>query len=287
MISRLERWQAIDMNPKGPVMLQEFIEGIEIGISCWLGVEGKVGPWNENFEHKRLMSAEGGKGCGPNTGEMGTVIQYVKESKLAQKVLEPLIDDLVAMGHLGDVDINCIIDAKGNPWPLEFTTRAGWPHFNIAMASHKGDPIQWMLDALEGGVDTLQVSYDVAVGVVIAQPDFPFDKKPPEETGGIPIYGVDRGVMRYLAPQGVRIETMPVMDGEEVAQEPIWVTSSTYVAVATGLGATVRRACDRAYKVVEQVHLANKMFRDDIGEELERTLPILHEHGYAAEMNYG
>jgi phosphoribosylamine--glycine ligase len=287
MIARLERWQAIGMNPKGPVMLQEFIEGIELGVSCWLGVEGRIGPWNENFEHKRLMSAKHGSGCGPNTGEMGTVMQYVRESKLAEAVLEPLIDSLVRMGHSGDVDVNCIIDEKGKAWPLELTTRAGWPAFNIQIASHKGDPVKWMEDAITGGIDTLQVSHDVAVGVVIAQPDFPYDQKKPDEVGGIPIYGVDRGNARYLAPQGVRMQSMPVMDGQAVTRQTIWTTSSTYVAVATGLGTTVQQARDRAYKVVESIHLANAIYRDDIGEELERTLPILHEHGYTSEMNYG
>jgi phosphoribosylamine--glycine ligase len=286
MIARLDRWQALGLNPKGPVMLQQFIEGIEFGVSCWLGAEGRIGPWNENFEHKRLMSAEGGKGCGPNTGEMGSVLQYVTHSKLGEQVLAPLIDDLVAMGHRGDVDLNCIIDAAGKPWPLEFTARAGWPAFNIQMAAHKGDPLKWMLDALEGGVDTLTVSTDVAVGIVIAQPDFPYDQKPPEETGGIPIYGLDKGNLRYIAPQGVRMQRMPVMRDSILTEEPIWCTSSTYVAVVTGLGASVSQACERAYKVIEQIHLANIIYRDDIGEGMEACLPELHAHGYAMEMNY-
>ncbi|MBA0084310.1 MAG: hypothetical protein HRJ53_04875 [Acidobacteria bacterium Pan2503] len=286
MIARLDRLQALGMNPKGPVMLQEFIEGTEFGVSCWIGSEGRIGPYNENFEHKRLMSSEHGKGCGPNTGEMGTVQRYTPASKLGDQVLAPLIDDLVAMGHRGDVDLNCIIDETGKPWPLEFTARAGWPSFNIQMAAHRGDPVKWMLDALDGGVDTLQVSYDVAVGIVIAHPDFPYDQKPAEEVGGIPIYGIDRGVMRYLAPQGVRIQTMPVVKDGLLTEQPIWCTSSTYAMVATGLGASVRQAADRAYAVVEKVHLANKIYRDDIGEQMEECLPKLHAHGYATGMDY-
>src|SRR4029077_13608786 len=56
MIARLRRWQAQGMNPKGPVMLQAVIEGVEIGVSRWMGTQGFVGPYNENFEHKKLLS---------------------------------------------------------------------------------------------------------------------------------------------------------------------------------------------------------------------------------------
>ena len=59
-------------------MLQDFIEGIEVGISAWMGSEGFLKPKNINFEFKKLMSDD----YGPATGEMGTVCKYVSTSKL-------------------------------------------------------------------------------------------------------------------------------------------------------------------------------------------------------------
>src|SRR2546429_8024316 len=117
MIARLQRWQRLKLNPKGPVMLQEFIEGIEFGVSAWMGSEGFFGMPNENFENKRLLSGN----CGPNVGESGSILKYVDLSVLAEEMLYPLERDLVALGHLGDIDINCIIDAEGKAWPLEWT----------------------------------------------------------------------------------------------------------------------------------------------------------------------
>ena len=61
MIARLQRWQRLNMNPKGPVMLQEFIEGIEFAVSRWMSTEGFLAPINENFEHKKLLSGNLGK----------------------------------------------------------------------------------------------------------------------------------------------------------------------------------------------------------------------------------
>src|SRR5271157_3320966 len=153
MVARLQRWEKLKMGGKGPFMLQTVIDGVEFGVSRWMGSDGWVGIPNENFEFKKLLSGD----CGPNCGESGTLMKYVEDSKLFNAVLAPLEDALVEMGHLGDIDVNVIIDEKGKAWPLEFTTRLGWPAANIMWACHKGDPVQWMLDACEGE-DTLEVS---------------------------------------------------------------------------------------------------------------------------------
>ena len=49
LIARLQRWQRIGMNPKGPVMLQKFIPGVEFAVSRWMGAEGFIGKYNENL----------------------------------------------------------------------------------------------------------------------------------------------------------------------------------------------------------------------------------------------
>ena len=87
---------------------------------------------------------------GPNTGESGTVMRVVKTSKLAKIMLEPLTDLLEKVGYCGDIDVNCIIDEKGQAWPLEFTCRLGWPAFQLQTALVEGDPVQWLLDLAKG-----------------------------------------------------------------------------------------------------------------------------------------
>jgi phosphoribosylamine---glycine ligase len=281
MIARLQRWQDLGMNPKGPVMLQEFIEGIELGVSRWMGADGFIGKYNENVEFKKLLSGD----CGPNCGESGTVMKYVDASKLGDEVLKPLEDSLVEMGHIGDIDINCIIDKEGKAWPLEFTTRLGWPASNIMWASHKGDPVKWMLDAVNGE-DTLEVSPQVACGVVLAQPDYPNSKLTKRELADIPVYGVTNENKKYIHPQSIGIKKMPDMEGDKLVEREIWTTTGDYLAVVTGLGKTVSQACERAYGTIKEIHVPNLMFRDDVGERLKETLPELHKHGYATEFEY-
>ena len=282
MISKLRKWQELGMNPKGEVMLQEFIPGTELGVSCWMGTEGWISPPNINWEHKKLMPGD----HGPNTGEMGTVMCYEKEDKLAKEMLDPIEKDLVKLGHLGDCDINCIIDDKGKAWPLEFTNRPGWPAFNLMLQQHKGDPAQWMLDACNGQA-TLQVNYDVGVCVVLAIPKFPYSDSKSEFTGGIPIYGVTKSNQRYLQPQSVKMAVMPDMEGRKVVEREIWVTSGDYVCVVTGTAATVEKAAKRAYDVADEIGLPDKIMRTGIGEKLKESLPKLQKMGYAKGVTYG
>lgn len=281
MIARLQRWQKLGMASKGPVMLQEFVSGIELGVSRWMGSDGFIGQYNVNFEHKKLLSGD----CGPNCGEAGTVMKYCEKDKLGDLVLGPLEDALIELGHLGDIDVNCIIDDKGHAWPLEFTTRLGWPAANIMWAEHKGDPVQWMLDACEGE-DTLEVSPAVACGVVLAQPDYPNSKLTKRELADIPVYGVTNENKKYIHPQSIGIQKMPDMEGDTLVERDIWTTTGDYLAVVTGMGKTVKKACERAYETLKEIHVPNLMYRDDIGEGLEKSLPELHKHGFATEFEY-
>jgi phosphoribosylamine---glycine ligase len=282
MIARLDRWERLGMKPDGAVMLQEVIEGVELGVSRWIGSEGFVGPYNENFEHKKLLSGN----CGPNCGEAGTIMKYcARGSQLGEQVLEPLEDALVKLGHLGDIDVNCIIDEKGKAWPLEFTTRLGWPAFNIQLATTRGDPCEWMLEACEGK-DTLEVSTKVACGIVLAQPDYPYSKLTQAKVTDIPVYGVSKANEKFLFAQSVKRTEMPEMEGDKLTERTIWATTGDYIMVVTGQGSTVRRAAERAYGTLKELFVPDMIYRDDIGEKLAEELPKLHAHGFATEFAY-
>jgi len=281
MIARLQRWQKLKMNPKGEVMLQKFIPGIEFAVSSWMGSGGFVGKPNSNFEFKKCLSGDMGQNC----GEAGTAIKYVSKCKLFDTVLKPLEKSLLKMGHLGDIDVNCIIDEKGKAWPLEFTSRMGWPAFNIMMATHKGDPVKWMLDACNGK-DSTDFSSDHALGVVVAQPDYPFSNATKKETTGIPIYGVTKKNVKYLHPQSVKMEKLPDMEGGSVVEREIWSTAGDYLIVVTGTGNSVSQAAKRCYATVDELSIPDMIVRDDVGESLEKKIPELQKHGYATEFTY-
>jgi phosphoribosylamine--glycine ligase len=280
MIDKLREWVKKGMKLKGECMLQEFIEGNEFAVSRWMGTKGWIGLPNINWEHKPFMSGP----CGPNTGEAGTVMQYVESDKLFDEVLEPLEVGLMDLGHLGDIDVNCIIDKKGKAYPMEFTMRPGWPAFNIMLQEHKGDPAQWMLDALKGK-DSMQVSKDVAIGVVVSIPPYP-NPSNPEDVEGIPIYGVTKKNQKYILPQQVMLQKHVDMDDDKLVEREIWSTTGEYVFIATGLGETITKASERCYGTIKEISVSGKQYRDDIGESLETELGEIQKHGYALTTRY-
>jgi phosphoribosylamine--glycine ligase len=279
MLFMLNRWRETN-KLKSEFILQEFVPGIEIAVGGWLGPNGFAELFLENFEHKKLMNGE----LGPNTGEQGTVAKYVKNSALADYLLKPMEASLVAMGHTGYFDMAAICDDEGNLWPLESTSRCGYPTLNLQIAMHTGDPVEWMLD-LVNGVDTLTATDEVCTGVVMAIPDFPYSKLTKKEVSGYPIYNLSE----VEAADIHHCETMrgkaPKMEGDTLRDDaPMFVTAGDYVLVATGLGETVQESMKAVYKVLDTIEMPNSAFwRTDIGKRVVKQLPKLQAMGYCAE----
>ena len=282
MIYMLERWKKKNAL-KGAFILQEFTTGIEMAVGGWFGPGGFSKYFLENWEQKKLMSGD----IGVATGEMGTVERYTKTSKLADCVLKPVEDQLHSINYIGYVDVNCIIDDKGNPWPLEFTMRPGWPCFQIQQALHKGDPAKWMVDLIDG-FDTIKVEEDkIAVGVVMAIPDFPYSHLTKKEVSGVPIYGITDKNKDNVHLAEVQLGEAPVMGKSGSVLEEMPVTAGDYCLIVSGIGKTVVEASEASYKVVKELIIPNSpIYRDDIGERLEEQLDELHKIGFAKDMDY-
>lgn len=221
------------------------------------------------------------------TGEMGTILRYVEASKLADKVLKPLAPALKRAGYCGYVDVNCIIDDKGTPWPLEFTMRPGWPLFNIQQRLHDGDPVTWLADLADGRDSNVFKLNEIAAGVVLAIPDFPYSHLTLKEVTGVPVYGLTPALMEKVHPCEMMQGEVPQDLAGTVLTAPCLVTAGDYVLVASGLGATVRQARASAYRVLKRLKVPNSpMWRIDIGLRLAQELPRLQAMGYATSLSF-
>lgn len=268
----LDRWDRTHQG-RPDFVLQEFIPGTEFAVGGFFGPSGWCGPWLENFEHKKLMAGD----SGPNTGEMGTVMKYVGESQLADQVLRPLEPELFRQGYTGYIDVAVIVDERGRPWPLEFTCRFGYPLWAIQQVLHP-DKAEWMLNLVQGR-DTFKPLYDVAVGVVMGLPDFPFCRRPVEESAGFPIFGLE-GQEKWIAQDGTMMG--------EVLGKPARVTANTTPITVCGRAGTVAEAIDQTYARVKKINIPNSaLYRDDIGRKVKDKLKLLKSFGYAKEWTHG
>jgi len=282
MVYMLERWKKNNVN-KTPFILQDFIDGIEMAVGGWFGPNGFNDGWCENFEFKKLM--DGDKGVA--TGEQGTVLRYTPRSKLAKKVLAPLTEALAAGEYVGYIDVNCIIDEKGNPWPLEFTMRPGWPTFNIQQELHEGDPVEWLLD-LANGEDSLAILFDrIAIGVVLSIPDYPYSHLTRKEVIGVPIYGLTPQLQEHVHFCEVMMGKAAMDYNGKVITAELPVTAGDYVLVMSATGRTIYDAKQACYRRLKRLMVPNSpMWRTDIGDRLSRQLPMLQEHGFAMGMEF-
>src|SRR5260221_3027535 len=281
MIFKLELWKEEGL--KGKFMLQETVEGVEIGVSGWFGPGGWCSWIEEDFEEKRFMA----EGLGPNTGEQGTIIRFVHRSLLFDKMLEPLTDYLHSIKYVGNINVNCKVDKEGNVKPFEFTCRWGWPSFAIFQAVNQTDPAERLLD-LVNGQDTMLVSQQVVIGVVLTHGDYPNSKLTGRDWSGYPIRGITEHNMDSLHFVDVKFGKTPVRSGGRVKDQATYVTSHDCILVVTGVWTTVREAQAAAYQTAWQIDLpGDVMFRTDIGDRLAEDLPALQQHGFASGMMYG
>ncbi len=279
LVYMLNRWKA-NKTLKGTFILQEKVDGIEMAVGGWFGPGGFNQAWCENFEFKKLCT--GDLGC--STGEQGTVLRYVKDSKLARKLLMPLEEELAATGHTGYVDVNAIIDKSGVPWPLEFTMRPGWPTLQMQQTLHHGDPVEWLID-LAHGDDAHNCSYkDVVLGVVLSIPDYPYSHITRKDVCGVPIY-IDLDDWSNIHFCECCLGEAP--DIQTMKPTPMICTAGDYVLVVTGSGKTVQEAKREAYHLLTKIDIPNSpMWRVDIGDRLKKQLPELQKHGYATGLTF-
>ncbi len=281
LLYMFDRWEAKGAL-QGPFILQEFIPGIEMAVGAWFG-GGEFSAPCENWEFKKLMNGD----LGVATGEQGTIVRYTEKSLLAERVLYPLQELLAYEGYVGYIDVNCIIDEDGTPWPLEFTMRPGYPISDIQRELHQGDPVEWMLD-LVNGEHTLKVRTDVtACGVVVAIPDYPYSHLTSKDVAGVPIYGMDEDNQDHIHLAGVMAGRYPDIENGHIVSVDGIVSASDYVLVGAGTGRTVSDAKDAAYRTVKSITIPNSpSYRTDIGDRLKDQLPKLHRMGYAKGLRY-
>jgi phosphoribosylamine---glycine ligase len=281
MVFMLQRWKKLGKN-KQPFILQKFNPGTEVAVGGWFGPSGWSQWFCENFEHKKLMPGE----IGVNTGEMGTLLKYVKTSSLADACLKPFTSLLHKIKYTGYFDVAVMIDDEGVISPLEFTCRPGWPLFVLQTALHAGDPAQWMVDLLNGE-DTLEVNDEHCAGVVVSIPDFPYDLKKPEEVNGFPIYNVDHMVTEDIHLCFAKMGIAPLEVDGKIVMSPCYVTAGTEVLIATGTDYTVEGAAHRAYRGIQKMEIPNSpMWRIDIGKKLKKFIPKLQDLGFCESWKY-
>lgn len=246
--------------------MQKYASGVEVAVGAFFNGNEFVLPACINFEHKRMFNNE----IGPATGEMGTSMFWSSDTQIYKATLEKMTQKLRDAKYVGFIDINCIVNGRGI-YPLEFTSRFGFPTINIQI---EGVVSLWseFLYALAGNQSfQLKTKKGFQVGVVVAVPPFPFHDKETFEkySGDAPI------IFKKQNKEGIHPADIKIKENE-------WVLAGSggYALIVSGAGNTMEAARKEAYGRIKNIMIPNMFYRTDIGSRWSKESDLLHTWGY-------
>lgn len=238
--------------------LQKKIEGVEVAVGRFFNGKNWAGPLNINFEHKNFFN----NNLGPATYEMGTLMFYTEDenNKLYKQTLLKLESYLRKISFKGYADINCIVNEDG-VFPLEATTRFGYPTIQLQMAIHESPWGDFLKAIADGENFDLKWKKGYGLVVLVAAPPFPFF----------------RSHFTSLSPKGLPIDFKDNFNGknfkhlhfEDVARKDktkhYICTHTGFVLHVSDVGRTTEDARKKVYSIIDKIVVPKMYYREDIG----------------------
>jgi phosphoribosylamine--glycine ligase len=266
IIHVLQSYKAAYSEKVKEFQLQRRVRGVEIAVGAFFNGTTFVMPINVNFEHKLLFPGN----LGPSTGEMGTCMYWSQPNTIFNATLARLESTLAREGYVGYIDINCIVNGHGI-YPLEFTSRFGYPTISIQQESIAMGMGEFLHGLATASFTEFKAQRGFQIGVRVVVPPFPFDDPHTFE-----VNSKDRVVIfRKPKHDGIHIEDVKLVNGE-------WMITGTsgVVLVVVGTGPSVRQAQAQAYSRIRNIMIPNMYYRTDIGDRWFEDHDRLHTWAY-------
>ena len=249
----------------GNFQLQRRVKGVEISIGAFFNGERFLKPYNITFEHKKLFPKE----VGVSTGEMGSSMFWTQESPLFDRTLKKFEATLARHNLRGHIDLNCIVNGNGI-YPLEFTSRFGFPQVSIQRAGLLEPMSELLFGVAAGTKKTFQTRKGFQVGAYIAVPPFPYDDKKTFE-----LFSKDAVVVVPKNMEGIHPMHLKQIKGQWL------ITGNTGLALlVTGTGLTMKDAQRVMYNRIANIIVNNGYYRTDIGDRWFEDSDKLWSWGY-------
>ncbi len=232
-------------------ILEQFQPGYELSFFILTNGEDFV-PLPMAQDHKRLSDHD----QGPNTGGMGTVapmpISDADYQQIIEKVVKTTVAGLKEEGFIyrGVVFIGIMMTETG-PQVLEYNIRFGDPETQVLMPLLKGDWGETFQSIARGEIPQVQWNDRAVACVVLAAEGYP-----DSPVKGVPIEGdFPSNDTSYFLHAGTDKK------GEH------WLVNGGRVLNAIGIGSSIEKAIEQAYKQASHVQWPKLQMRQDIGKK--------------------
>lgn len=242
--------------PDVPVLLVEYVDGIEVAAGGYFNGEKFLEPLNVNFEHKNLMDGE----LGPSIGKMGTVVIAPSGGSVIVDEVKKVEELLAKSNYRGYFDINFIYAPKEQKaYFCEATSRFGYPLQQI-LSSLEQVPFTDLLFAVASGKESAEIfKKDVwAVGVTVNSHRYPYNEIVKKYSGEL-VAGIENMNLDEVGLAGV------TMKDDKYYVAP----GQGRVLVLTGTGVDIAEGQEKAYELVDKIRFRGMMHRLDIGEKVK------------------
>ncbi|EOR26389.1 phosphoribosylamine--glycine ligase [Clostridium sartagoforme AAU1] len=232
------------------IVIEEFLEGVEASILSITDGETII-PFISAKDHKQIF--DGGKG--PNTGGMGVLAPNPYVTKEILKDFEEKIMNRTLVGireegfdYKGIIFFGLMITKKGS-YLLEYNVRMGDPETQSVLNLMESDLLELIESALIENLKNTEVKWKngACVNVVLASKGYPAS--------------YPKGYEIIIEDE---IKDKVFLAGAKLEND-VLKTNGGRVLSVVGVGETVEKAREDAYRAIEKVEFKDKYYRSDIG----------------------
>lgn len=240
---------------KSRIIIEEFISGVEV--SFIVATDGeRVIPLSTAHDYKRIFDNDEG----PNTGGMGTVspsprIDINRTNELIETIIAPTLAEMKSRGtpFCGFLYAGLMIQADGKPKVIEFNCRMGDPEGQVLLPRFSGNFASVLLAlATKQELPEIQFSSNHLVCVVLASAGYPASPTKGDEITGIELARNIPNVKIFHA-------------GTKKDDSGKLVTNGGRVLNVVGIGETLNKARENAYRAADMIQFRGRQIRRDIG----------------------
>jgi phosphoribosylamine--glycine ligase len=236
----------------GSFQLQRKVTGVEISVAAYFNGKEFLKPINITFEHKKLFPKE----LGVSTGEMGTSMFWTNDSPIFDATLKKFEPTLAKDNFVGHIDINCIVNSNGI-YPLEFTSRVGYPQLQIQRAGINEPFGNFLYKLANGEKFIIKTKMGFQVGAYVVVPPFPYE---------------DKKTFNLFSKDAVVVIKKEMKEGvhpmhlKKINNEWLITGDSGIALLVTGTGLTMKDAQKMMYNKINNIIINNSYYRTDIGD---------------------